>query len=161
LVLVFHSDVCHPLSVPGNSGRRSRKILKQARINRLRARLRRGGRRITRMLCRKLCLRNPPTTRTRNSLYPKAFTSLACLVGKNTHQLTRLSVQRRGQRGALSLPSTLLLRSGGIWIFGFRSLIFYRYQLSATCHAVALAKTDHYPLSAPLRAALSGSSSLS
>jgi hypothetical protein len=29
--------------------------------------------------------------------------------GQNTHQLTRLSVQRQGQRGAPSLPSALLL----------------------------------------------------
>ncbi len=75
-----------------------------------------------------------PTKHTDDANEQKAyawnFAFLACFVDKNTYQLTRLSVQRQGQRSALSLPSTLLLGSGGIWIFGFRSLIFYRYQLS-------------------------------
>ena len=53
-----------------------------------------------------------PTKHTDDANESWNFGSLACFVDKNTHQLTRLSVQRQGQRGALSLPFTLLL----IWV---------------------------------------------
>jgi hypothetical protein len=54
-----------------------------------------------------------PTKHTRPSegrrAYAWNFGSLVCLADESTHQLARLSVQKQGQRSALSLPFTLLL----------------------------------------------------
>ena len=60
------------------------------------------------MVYRKLEHTKQRTTRMKRA-YAWNFGSLACFVDKNTHQLTRLCIQRQGQRGALSLPFTLLL----------------------------------------------------